>query len=320
MIPLLRPILGPVYAWTSATQSLRTLRLPKAPSFILEFLQCCLEQGMRRAASGRHFGSVPEFFRTDARAQGSELWVGGWCCSNNSDPRKCRWFSERIDHLKFPIFYIAGPSYRSILVLELLAALIAVILFKLEGKMSGANVCSASTDNRGSSFVTARWLTFFSPLNAVLMELAAALQKNSSLEFHWAPRLPNKLADELSNGVCSAFDPDLRLRFDFERHQPLVLHELMNLGSELYGEIKKRKAKLLSRRAVKLHKGERLRDNDPWSQCLRPPSASMGELVLARLASDGEYGASARYAHGPSRTYRFVLRLKKRRDRLAASR
>ena len=56
--------------------------------------------------------------------------------------------------------------------------MIAVTLFKLEGKMSGANVCSASTDNRGSSFIAARWLTIYFPLNAVLMELAMVLCAN----------------------------------------------------------------------------------------------------------------------------------------------
>ena len=265
VIPLLRPFLGPIYAWTSATQALHTLRLPKAIELILSFLQTCLEQGMRRVTIGRQLGPVAEMFRTDARAQGSELWIGGWCCADNADPRKCRWFSEKIDHLKFPIFYMAGQSYRSISALELLATLVAVILFKPDGKMSGVNICSASTDNRGNSFVTARWLTTAFPLNAVLMELAAVLQKSSlALELHWAPRLQNKLADALSNGVHAAFDPRLRLRFNFESYRSLVLHDLMDLGSELYGEIKEHKAKLVSRRAAKLRKGERLRDNDPW--------------------------------------------------------
>ena len=139
---------------------------------------------------------------------------------------------------------MAGQSYRSISALELLATLIAVILFKPDGKTSGVNVCSASTDNRGNSFVTARWLTTAFPLNAVLMELAAVLQKNSlSLELYWAPRLQNKLADALSNGVYSAFDLQLRFRFNFEGYKSLVLHELMNLGSELYGEIKETQGK-----------------------------------------------------------------------------
>ena len=149
VIPLLRPFLGPIYAWTSATQALHTLRLPKAIELILSFLQTCLEQGMRRVTIGRQLGPVAEIFRTDARAQGSELWVGGWCCADNTDPRKCRWFSERIDHLKFPIFYMAGQSYRSISALELLATLIAVILFKPEGKASGVNICSASVAHHG---------------------------------------------------------------------------------------------------------------------------------------------------------------------------
>ena len=45
VIPLLRPFLGPIYASTSVTQALHTLRLPKAMELILSFLETCLEQG-----------------------------------------------------------------------------------------------------------------------------------------------------------------------------------------------------------------------------------------------------------------------------------
>ena len=79
----------------------------------------------------RHSAPPKEHFRTDAKAQGSELWVGGWCCADDANPRNCRWFSEKIDHLKFPLFFMSGQSYRSIGALEMLATLIAVLLFEL---------------------------------------------------------------------------------------------------------------------------------------------------------------------------------------------
>ena len=85
--------------------------------------------------------------------------MGGWCCADDANPRNCRWFSEKIDHLKFPLFFMSGQSYRSIGALEMLATLIAVLLFEPEKGSHGINHCSAGTDNRGNAFITARWMT-----------------------------------------------------------------------------------------------------------------------------------------------------------------
>ena len=154
VIPLLKPFLGPMYAWVAAVQACHTLRLPKAISMVLLFLQRALEQGLRRIEVPRFSCPPKEHFRTDAKAQGSELWVGGWCCADDIDPHRCRWFSERIDHVKFPVFFMAGQSYRSIGALELLATLIALFLFEPQKGIRGINHCSAATDNRGNAFVT----------------------------------------------------------------------------------------------------------------------------------------------------------------------
>ena len=266
VIPLLKPFLGPIYAWAAAVQACHTLRLPKAVSLVLLFLQRALEQGLRRVEVPRFSCPPKEHFRTDAKAQGSELWVGGWCCADDADPHRCRWFSEKIDHLKFPVFFMAGQSYRSIGALELLATLIALLLFEPDKGTRGVNHCSAATDNRGNSFVTARWMTTSFPLNAVLMEVAAILQQRSlHLELHWAPRLQNALADALTNQQYDSFDPKLRLRFDFSRYRSIILKDLMEAGVSLYGDIKEYKEKWQGKRATKLRKGERLRDVDPWA-------------------------------------------------------
>ncbi|CAE7365908.1 unnamed protein product, partial [Symbiodinium sp. CCMP2456] len=170
-----------------------------------------------------------EHFRTDAKAQGSELWVGGWCCADDANPRRCRWFSEKIDHLKFPLFFMAGQSYRAIGALEMLATLIALLLFEPAKGTRGVHHCSAGTDNRGNAFITARWMTSSFPLNAVLMEVAAILlQRSLHLELHWTPRLQNALADALTNQQYDSFDPTLRLRFDFSKYKSVILNELMD--------------------------------------------------------------------------------------------
>ncbi|CAE7908811.1 unnamed protein product [Symbiodinium microadriaticum] len=166
------------------------------------------------------------YWWTDAKAQGSELWVGG----------------------------VIGA-------LELLATLIALLLFEPQKGTRGVNHCSAATDNRGNSFVTSRWMTTSFPLNAVLMEVAAILQQRSlHLELHWAPRLQNALADALTNQQYDAFDSKLRLRFDFSRYRSIILKDLMEAGVSLYGDIKEYKEKWQGKRASKLRKGERLTD------------------------------------------------------------
>jgi len=161
---------------------------------------------------------------------------------------------------------MAGQSYRAIGALEMLATLIALLLFEPAKGTRGVHHCSAGTDNRGNAFITARWMTTSFPLNAVLMEVAAILlQRSLHLELHWTPRLQNALADALTNQQYDSFDPTLRLRFDFSKYKSVILNELMDAGVSLYGDIKEYKEKLLGKRAAKLKKGERLRDLDPWA-------------------------------------------------------
>ena len=167
--------------------------------------------------------------------------------------------------MRIPIA-VAGSRKGVIGALELLATLIALLLFEPQKGTRGVNHCSAATDNRGNSFVTSRWMTTSFPLNAVLMEVAAILQQRSlHLELHWAPRLQNALADALTNQQYDAFDSKLRLRFDFSRYRSIILKDLMEAGVSLYGDIKEYKEKWQGKRASKLRKGERLTDVDPWS-------------------------------------------------------
>ena len=78
VIPLLKPFLGPINAWAAAVQACRTLRLPKAVSLVLLFLQRALEQGLRRVEVPRHSTAPKEHFRTDAKAQvPSSGWGAG---------------------------------------------------------------------------------------------------------------------------------------------------------------------------------------------------------------------------------------------------
>eukprot|EP00439_Symbiodinium_sp_Y106_P037642 s5078_g4.t1 len=242
VLPMLRPFLGPLYAWTSAVSQCHTLRLPKAIDLILVFLEALMLKGLRVTRVAKHsvetapelfrtdaraegaemhiggwaVETAPELFRTDARAEGAEMHIGGWACADSDDPRRCRWFAERIEPKDAPLFFMAGESYRSISSLELLATMVAVLLFVPSASGSARTVCSAGTDNKGNSHIVSRWLTTSFPLVAVLMELTAVLlEKSCMLELTWAPRLQNVLADSLTKGDYKQFDPKLRMRFSF---------------------------------------------------------------------------------------------------------
>ena len=74
----LRPFLGPMYAWVTALENARVYRLPKAIKLIMLFLAKALAGDGRLTPVGvRTKGLAKECFRTDARAEGSEIWIGG---------------------------------------------------------------------------------------------------------------------------------------------------------------------------------------------------------------------------------------------------
>ena len=190
--------------------------------------------------------------------------VAGWACVDSDDVKKCRWFSEELSRLEAPYFCMAGEPYRAISSLELLATLIAILLFKPGEGATGSVSCSAGTDNMGNSHLTSRWLTTSFPLVAVLMELACLLHAHS-VDFclHWLPRFQNTLAGSLTNGDFKDFDPSFRLRFSSANYHGMILKEMLDAGSGLYSEL----ASLILKKRVGLSrvpKSEKLRKVDPW--------------------------------------------------------
>ena len=108
-LEIMRPFLGPIYAWTAAVSHLDALALPAAIRLVLEFLLKLLRTGHNMVPIPLLNANPIERFRTDARAEGEEVWVGGWAISDKPNDRgACCWF---------------GESYRSIATLELMATL-----------------------------------------------------------------------------------------------------------------------------------------------------------------------------------------------------
>ena len=69
--------------------------LPKAIILIFKLLAKALQGEGRLVSVSRHVTTPKELFRTDARAEGEEIWIGGWAL-DYADTRRCRWFSERL--------------------------------------------------------------------------------------------------------------------------------------------------------------------------------------------------------------------------------
>eukprot|EP00438_Fugacium_kawagutii_P010279 Skav225676 [mRNA] locus=scaffold1924:371329:372228:- [translate_table: standard] len=160
----LRPFLGPIYAWVAALVGKTSVaKLPKALKLIFTFSCLALEGGGRLQSLGQRAVEERELYRTDARAEGDEVWIGGWAL-DHADTRRCRWFSEKLDHITAPWLFCSGESYRQIASLELLATLAAVVVFGLPKQAAGQIRCSASTDNKGNAQVVRRWMTTKFPL------------------------------------------------------------------------------------------------------------------------------------------------------------
>ena len=154
----LRPFLGPVYAWVAVMDGQGQRRLPRALILIFRFLARVLAGDGGAAPVGQQRVREMEIFCADAKAEGNEVWVGGWAI-DDPDPRQCRWFSERLDHISAPWLFTAGESYR-----QIAATLMAMILFGVPAGQKCAFGCSAGTDNRGNAYVVSRLLTTKFPL------------------------------------------------------------------------------------------------------------------------------------------------------------
>ena len=86
------------------------------------------------------------------------------------------------------------------------------------------------------------------PLTILLIELSEQL-RTREVELHliWIPREENQEADDLTNEMFEKFSPEHRVLVDPLNIPWLVLKDLMNAGSDLYGEIVKLKSQKRSR-------------------------------------------------------------------------
>ena len=203
-----RPFLGPLFAWTTMIAMGTCTQFPDAVKILLRFiadqLRACSMQPAKR------WPSLPtDVFRVDAKAESF----------GHQDAAKARWFSVELTRKTAPWAYVKGDPFRTISSLELVAVLVAVMVFAPKSAWKGSRAqvtITATTDNLGNTFVLQRFMSCKYPLSIVVMELACQLRRfGLEMDLVWAPRLQNIPADDLTNAEFSKFLPEKRLEVDF---------------------------------------------------------------------------------------------------------
>ena len=270
----IRPFLSCLYSWVSVVPASSFLTPPPAVLLCLRWIARKLDHGARLADCRLPKHDAGELFRTDAKAEGDNVVIGGWECRDGTLPGQARWFSVRLCPANSPWLHCWGEPFRVIAALVMLATLYAVLAFLPEGAAyDGGAVLSgsATTDTLGNSYVVAKLMTTSFPLNVVLMELTEQLDlRGSWLQVRWAARHHNVEADALTNEEFGDFDPDRRLHLAPEDMPWILLHEMMEAGGGTVEELRVDKAKKKAERAElkagrkRRRAGEPLRELHTW--------------------------------------------------------
>ena len=159
-VECLRPFQKPLYSWSVAVGHCKSSKLSKVVRLVLEFLRKMLLQGCSAQPVGARSPKPVELFRTDAKAEGEEICIGGWAVADDpSSTMNCPWFSERLARQNESWAFIAGEPFRAISSLEMLATLVGMVVFGTRGCEEGIFYCSAATYNSGNAHVLSRLLT-----------------------------------------------------------------------------------------------------------------------------------------------------------------
>ena len=264
-LPLVRPFLGPIYAWLAVRGYSGDALLPWSIRFLFfVLLEAFAERNRIVEVRGRGT-PLGEAFRADAKAEGNAIVLGGWECLGGRQPRQARWFALTLDRQSAPWAYARGQPFRSIAALELYATLVCILLFADAWPRDARGTVSivGTTDNAGNTFLMNRLMSSKFPAVVVLAELAKQLRSRGvDLHLAWAPRDQNEAADALTNGAYEEFDSRLRIPVQAGELQFKVLDQYMEAAEALYQATRKERAAPAAARPKA--KGRKLRDTAPW--------------------------------------------------------
>ena len=271
----IRPMLGPLFAWSSSGARFLKPRLPTMLMIIMEFLAGQLEKS-HMSGCREESKDMGELFRLDAKAEGQEVAIGGWLCADGRATRDAPWFSVKLTRQNAAWAFARGEPFRTIASLELLGALVGVMvllpmsLFDRGPENTGLVTFGCATDNQGNSFLMDRLLTTKYPLGVILVELCHQLAlRRAALRAKWVPRLENEEADALTNSDFRHFSAEHRVEVDMAALPFGVLPRLLEAGEGYVAELEAlriAKAKSLESAGAKRRKvkGQSLRENQPW--------------------------------------------------------
>ena len=224
-----RPFLGPLYAWSSAIQGKAgPMKLPVMLRVLMSWLASRLDGGERlqRPDVGVPWSSI-------RMLNCLEIFAG---CQGP-------WFSLEVEKGWAPWAFVKGDTKKVIAALELLATLIGVRLWVLEGqtKQTSRVAIKGYTDNQSNESLLKKFMTWKFPSTLILMELAEELTaKRCELKLHWLRRDKNQLADDLTNEKFDSFDKEFRVPLEGADIQWRIL-DLTQSAEGFYQELRARK-------------------------------------------------------------------------------
>jgi hypothetical protein len=273
-----KPWLGPLYSWSATIQQSgkQKATIPWGIKLILKWL--C--ERIRNEGRLMRTPDLPqcrgELFRTDAKAENGRATLGGWECRDGTSPGQARWWFLEIKREDYPwVFMKHNDPQRVIATLELMATLIAIIVFDYREENLWSSTCtiSADTDNQGITLAMHKFMSTKWPLTAVLAELGEQLrQRRLELHLSWLRRDLNSEADAITNEEFTIFDPERRIQIVPQEIKWVVLPKIMEWSKQIYEHTEEQRVlkgkqtsvdhRLEKRR--KISAAQRLRTTDPW--------------------------------------------------------
>jgi hypothetical protein len=157
------------------------------------------------------------------------------------------WFSLEVESSWAPWLFCKKDPKRIVAALEMLATIVAIIIFSPHWQRDRMGWCclSGGTDNQTNTYAVAKLMSTKFPSTILLMELSEQL-RSSSLELHlsWVPRDTNVPADDLTNCIFTRFDTTKRVNIVGSQIPFLVLPDLMKDSQRLFEQITETKANL----------------------------------------------------------------------------
>ena len=224
VLPWIRPLLAPGYAWLAAVSKNSTMRVPELVATVCIFIRKKFTDGLRKIPCVRAETDLGEIFRTDAKCEAGKVVLGGWVTYNNTKPKDAAWFSLEVLPGQAPWLF-RGEQHEAAWAstsAELLASLVALKVFRVDsfagpGQRSHVLRCGGGTDNKATGMLVQRRLSTKLPLMIILMDyLAFSEEVGIRCDLDWRPRDVNVEADDLTNQIFNKFEMNKRIQVSWE--------------------------------------------------------------------------------------------------------